>query len=118
MCEKGGGLGGDFKESKGYALPSGAAQLSHMFRDEPGHLPDTPANRQLIVELVNDENNRLGIDHRGLVWYAKNDIDGSQLWASIYKGIVQNCGRNDPPRPWDDETGLSKSINNIFKRRK
>lgn len=92
-----------------------------MFRDGAGHLPDTPANRQAIVELVNDGVNKIGTDGRNLTWYAKMEPDGSQLWASVRSGVVQNCGKNDPPHEWDDETGLSrnakKSAGNVFKKR-
>jgi filamentous hemagglutinin len=121
MCEKGGGLGGVFGGQTGNSLPAGSSQLSHIFGDRPGHLPDTPHNRQSIVDLVNDESYRLGTDSRGLTWYARILSDGTQLWASVRNGVVQNCGKNDPPRPWDDETGLSNNINkstrNIFKKR-
>lgn len=122
MCEKDGGLGGVFGSQLGNHLPSGSAQLSHMFRDDVGHLPDTPRNRQLIMELVNDESCRLGTDKWGKTWYAKTNPDGTQLWASVLDGKVQNCGQNDSPRSWDDETGLSKNTGktrqNAFKRRK
>lgn len=121
MCEKGGGLGGDFGGQSENSLPTGNSQLAHMFRESPGHLSDTPLNRQIIMELANNDANKVGMDGRGLIWYAKMEADGSQLWASVRNGVVQNCGKNDPPHEWDDETGLSrnvkKSTGNVFKKR-
>lgn len=121
MCEKGGGLGGAFGGQTGNSLPSDNSQLAHIFGNRPGHLADTPSNRQATVELVNDESNRIGVDGRGLTWYARMLEDGFQLWASVLNGVVQNCGKNDPPHSWDDETGLSRNISktadNVFKKR-
>ena len=67
MCEKG-GMGG-FGGQIGNRLPSNRAQMMHIFADRPGHLPDTPRNRQTIVELINDPANRAGIDGNGKTWY-------------------------------------------------
>ncbi len=51
-------------------------------------------------------------------WYARVNIDGTQTWASVRGGVIQNCGENDAPHPWDPETGLSanKPRRNGFKR--
>ena len=36
-------------------FPPGRSQTSHMFGGKEGNLPDTPANRRLIEDLVNDD---------------------------------------------------------------
>lgn len=109
MCEKGGGEGGEFGGQTGNQLPPDNSQLMHIFGNRIGHIADTPQNRQAIIDLVNDESCRLGISNHGLTWYARIEEDGSQLWASVRNGIVQNCGRNRPPHEWNDESGLSRN---------
>ena len=96
-------------------LPENDAQLKHIFRDEEGHLTDTPENRKLITELANDERAHIGKDSRGLDWNVRLNDDGSQLWVSSKNGAIQNGGINNPPHQWDAETGLSR---NLFKGRK
>lgn len=107
MAEKGGGLGGSFGGETNNQLPTDRSQTDHIFGEREGHLPDTPKNRQRIMELVNDDDYRLGTTAHELTWYAKILEDGSQLWASVRNGVVQNCGVNNPPHPWDSKTGLS-----------
>ena len=46
-------------------FPQGGVQLKHIFRNADGHVPDTPANRQLILDVSNNMNNYLGKDARG-----------------------------------------------------
>ena len=90
-----------------------------MFGNREGHLPDTPSNRRLIQDLANDDSCRLGEDKWGNEWYARINADGSQTWVSVRNGVIQNCGENSTPHPWDDETGLSanKPKRNGFGRR-
>ncbi len=95
-------------------LPDNDAQLKHIFRKEDGHLPDTPENRKLLLDLANDSTAHAGKDLRGLDWNARIYEDGSQLWVSSKDGVVQNGGINNPYRPWDSATGFSK---NVFKGR-
>ncbi len=45
--------------------------IKHIFRDKPGHLRDTAANRQLLLEVAGDPNNFLGVDKYGKSWHAK-----------------------------------------------
>lgn len=96
-------------------LPENDSQLKHIFRDEEGHLIDTPDNRKLLQELANDESAHVKKDSRGLDWNVRINDDGSQLWVSSKDGVIQNGGINNPPHPWNDETGLSR---NLFKGRK
>ena len=102
------------------SLPPDDSQLKHMFRDDDGHLPDTPGNRELIQELANDESCLLGTDQWGNEWYARVNEDGTQTWASVQNGTIQNCGENDAPIPFDPVTGLcaNKPKSNGFTGRK
>lgn len=46
--------------------------IKHIFRDAEGHLQDTPANRQKILEMANDPQNYFPeLDARGNLWCAK-----------------------------------------------
>lgn len=98
----------------GNSLPTNDSQLDHIFGDRPGHLPDTPENRQLLVDVANGDDNYLGADKYGNDWHARQEPDGSQTWTTSRGGAIQNGGRNNPPRGWDDDTGLN---NNPFKKR-
>lgn len=91
-------------------LPPNDAQLKYIFQNAEGHLPYTPENIQLIKNLVNNIEYNYGTDSRGLTWYSKINPDGSQTWASVRNGIVQNAGKNSLPREWDSETGFSRNI--------
>lgn len=101
------------------SFPSDNSQMKHMFGSRSGHLSDTPANRELIQDIANNDSCRLGADRWGNEWYARIDDDGGQIWASVRGGLIRNCGKNSAPRPWNDETGLSASEpkRNRFKRR-
>ena len=110
MCDK--GDSGHFGDG-GNVLPSDESQLKHIFNDRPGHLPDTPKNRQALLDVANDDSCYLGVDGYGNEWHASTDGSGSQTWTSSRGGVIQNGGRNHPPRRWDDETGLN---NNPFRR--
>ena len=96
-----------FDDGESNTLPSGRSQLNHMFGNREGHLPDTAESRALIINLVNDQDCYIGTDRRGNEWYARTNPDGSQTWASVRNGIVQNCGENSTPHVWDPRTGLS-----------
>ena len=113
MCEKGSMWG--FGGQTGNRLPTNRAQMMHIFADRPGHLPDTPRNRQIIVELINDRENRVGVDGNGKTWYAKTLPDGSQLWASVFGDVLSDAGKNEVPREWNDETGFNR---NPFRRKR
>ena len=91
-------------------MPPHNDQIKHIMADRPGHLPDTPENRKKLLDLANDMSCYRGKDMHGIDWHIKELDDGSQLWVSIKDGIVQNGGVNNPPNPWDDQTGLCRNV--------
>lgn len=114
MCEKGGGMGG-FGGATGNSLPPNSSQIRHILADRPGHLPDTPRNRQTLVEVANDSDCYVGKSSSGLDWYEKIEPDGSQIWVKVYNGTISDGGINYIPRPFDPETGFN---NNPYKRKR
>lgn len=98
-------------------LPPNNSQIKHIFRNAKGHLPDTVENRQRILDLVNDKTKFMGVDKNGNEWYVEKLENGSQLWAEVRNGIVQEGGLNNTPRKWNDNTGLNHSpADNPFKK--
>ncbi len=95
-------------------LPENDAQLKHIFREEEGHLSDTPANRKMLEELANNPDYHMGKDSRGNDWNVRQNFDGTQDWVRSQNNTINEGGRNTLPRQWDSETGL---YNNVFKRR-
>ncbi|WP_413697266.1 hemagglutinin repeat-containing protein, partial [Pseudomonas sp. Pseusp11] len=90
------------------SLPTDSSQLSHIFRDDVGHLADTLENQQTLVKLTNNPANSLGTDRFGNQWFAQTQADGTQLWGSVRNGVIQNGGLNTTPRGFNPATGLSK----------
>ena len=88
-------------------LPNNNAQIKHIFNNRIGHLPDTPANRQLLINTAGNPNNILGIDRWGTKWFASTQRDGTQVWVQVRNGTIQNGGVNSPPKSWNPVTGLS-----------
>jgi len=88
-------------------LPTNNSQTKHIFGNRTGHLPDTPANRQLLVNTTGNQNNLLGTDQFGNKWFAMIRSDGSQVWVQTRNGVIQNGGLNNPPITWDPNMGLS-----------
>lgn len=84
--------------------------IPHIFENRPGHLPDSLENRQLLVDLVLDENNFIGLDKYGTKWYAQITTQGKQLWAVVRNGLIRNGGINNIPRNFNGKTGLSRLL--------
>ena len=95
------GIGGGIGDSNSLKpkWPSDNAQLKHIFSDRKGHVVDTPANRKMIEGAVMDKGNLIGKKQRGgSELFSKMLDDGSQIWAEVRNGIVQDAGLNDIPR--------------------
>ena len=100
-------------------LPKNDSQLKHIFRDEEGHLKDTPENRKILLDLANDTKYHIGKDiENGLDWHATIDADGTQKWVSHYDGTIREGGINKIPRKFDPETGLNHNVRNTNEWRK
>ncbi len=83
---------------------------SHMFGDRPGHMADTPTNRELLIGLASNASNFLGCDKYGSEWYAKILENGRQLWVVVRDGLIRNGGINDLPKIFNSETGLCRQL--------
>ena len=81
--------------------------IDHIFRDAEGHLPDTPANRELLENVANNPQTRLGVDKWGNTWHATTDANGNQIWAQVRGNRIVNGGAKNPPKTWNPSTGLS-----------
>ena len=106
LAEKGMGRAGGERKNK---LHSNRSQLMHILRNDKGHLPDTPANRELIESVANDPQNYVGTDSRGHAWYAQTRSDGTQVWAEVRDHTIINGGVNDKPKDFNETTGLKNN---------
>lgn len=62
----------------------------------------------LAIQITNIYRNRaIGYCFQKHDWHFKTLEDGSQIWTSSRDGIIQEGGLNNPPRPWNDRTGLN-----------
>ncbi|WP_354688227.1 hypothetical protein [Cupriavidus plantarum] len=103
------GNGEEGRNTTNNSLPSNSSQVAHIFREDTGHLPNTPENQQTLLSLVNNPANLLGTDRFGNQWFAQLLPDGSQLWGSVRNGVVQNGGLNATPNIFNPATGLSRA---------
>jgi RHS repeat-associated protein len=88
-------------------FPENPGQVQHIFRNEPGHIPDTPSNRMLLQDVANDPSSVLGPDKFGNTWAARINADGSQTWVQYRGNTIINGGVNNPPKLYNPDTGLS-----------
>jgi len=77
------------------------------FRDKEGHVSGAPQNRDILVNLANNEQRTLGSDRHGNMWAAETNADGSQTWVQYRGNQIINGGVNEVPRSYNPNTGLS-----------
>jgi hypothetical protein len=102
---RGGGIAARGAAKGAATLPTKPGQLRHIFRNAPNHLADTPANRQLLVDVASNSANRLGVDRFGNVWSTLTRADGTQVWVATRNGVIQNGGLNQVPRAFPNIVG-------------
>lgn len=98
-------------ESNAYKLrlPEHDSQLKHIFRKDEGHLEDSPANRELLLNLAKDPTKFVGLDGYGNSWNAEIVDGGKQLWVRYQHGVINEGGLNSSPKPWDPVTGFNRN---------
>ena len=99
-------------------LPENDSQLKHIFRNDAGHLPDTPENRKLLVDLANDNRYHMGVDRFGNDWNVRLNNDGTQDWTRSMNQVINEGGRNLTPINWNDETGLFRNLKDGLRRKR
>ena len=99
-------------------LPENDSQLKHIFRNDAGHLPDTPENRKLLVDLANDNRYHMGVDRFGNDWNVRLNNDRTQDWTRSMNQVIIEGGRNLTPINWNDETGLFRNLKDGLRRKR
>lgn len=82
----------------------------HMFDNREGHRPDSLEFRTEVMSTVKNVKNYHGSDIHDNDWYSEILLDGTQRWASIYQGVIKNCGVNNTPKMYNPITGLSRLV--------
>jgi len=85
----------------GYTLKTldSKAEINHIFsrvngQPKHGHLPDTPANRRLIVETFSNKQYFRGMDSHGKAWFRRTLPDQRECWVVTQGGRVKSGGVN------------------------
>ena len=79
------------------SFPTNPAQVSHMFSNRTGHLPDTPANRTTLINTART-GQAVRADNYGNQFYRTLNRDGTETWVQVRNGIIRNGGINSTPR--------------------
>ena len=86
----------------GYTLKTldSKAEINHIFsrvngQPKHGHLPDTPANRRLIVETFSNKQYFRGMDSHGKAWFRRELPDHRECWVVTQGGRVKSGGVNE-----------------------
>lgn len=90
-------------------FPTNESQVKHIMRNDIGHLIDNDKNRELLIELSQDQSAFLGKDKNGNEWYVKM-IGSKQLWVVVRDGIIQNGGLNEHPLTFIPRLGLKVKL--------
>lgn len=108
----GGGNGPDKDPNDQDPLPeNNRSIMMHIFKNEEGHLIDTPENRNLLRNLVRDVKNYIGKDNAFRNdWYAKITKEGALLWARVRNNKIVSGGLNKIPEIWSPETGFCSPV--------
>ena len=85
----------------------------HMWRNAPGHISNTPLNRELLIATAANIANYAGTCANGNRWYHTFLENGQQVWASVRNGFIRNGGINLIPRTFDPVTGFCRNLKNI-----
>ena len=88
---------------------SNVVYYKHIFRKDEGHLEDSPANRELLLNLAKDPTKFVGLDGYGNSWNAEIVDGGKQLWVRYQHGVINEGGLNSSPKPWDPVTGFNRN---------
>lgn len=79
------------------------ADVTHIFsrtsggRVKYGHLPDTKANRRLLVETL-DRQYFAGVDSYGKQWWHRTLPDQKECWVVMQQGRIKSGGVNEVPK--------------------
>ena len=90
------------------AIPNNPSITGHIFRNSPGHLPNTMDNLKLLEDVANDPVCYYGTDKYGTSWYIKIQPDGAQIWVQSRNHVIFDGGLNEVPLQWNADTGLKK----------
>ena len=89
-------------------IPNNPSITGHIFRNSPGHLPNTMDNLKLLEDVANDPVCYYGTDKYGTSWYGKIQPDGTQIWVQSRNHVIFDGGLNEVPLQWNADTGLKK----------
>ena len=89
-------------------IPNNPSITGHIFRNSPGHLPNTMDNLKLLEDVANDPACYYGTDKYGTSWYGKIQPDGAQIWVQSRNHVIFDGGLNEVPLQWNADTGLKK----------